>query len=69
MYCENGKWFVSVSVCCFENEEICFASYSAELDCEEDGLPPAGSVSLTQLSLLDEGGCPTPMPPVVTISK
>lgn len=68
MYCENGVWYVSVSVCCFENGGECFYLYSAEFGCEEDGLPPAGPVVLTEISGLNNGGCP-PLPPSVTINK
>lgn len=68
MYCDNGDWFVYVSVCCFENGGSCFYSYEATLPCEDDNLPPAGSVSLTQTSGVDNGGCPS-LPPSVTIIK
>lgn len=69
MYCLNGTWFVSVSVCCFENEGVCTVVYEAQLPCEEDSLPPAGVVTLTQVYFNEiDNGCP-PLPPVVTISK
>lgn len=69
MYCSGGQWIVFVSVCCFENEGTCFASYAATLECEPDGLPPAGPVDLILLSFFEEnGGCPA-LPPVVTIIK
>lgn len=69
MSCNDGQWLVFVSVCCFENGGLCFASYEAVLECESDGLPPAGAVTLTQTQFFEEGGGCPPLPPNVTISK
>lgn len=69
MYCDQGKWLVSVSGSCFENGGTCFFVYQAELECEADNLPPAGAVALVLVAFFEEdNGCPT-LPPVVTIIK
>ena len=69
MYCDGGTWIVSVSVCCFENGGLCFASYEAVLECEADNLPPAGAVALIETGFFEEGGGCPPLPPTVTIIK
>lgn len=69
MYCSDGEWLVFVSVCCFENDGLCFASYEAVLECESDNLPPAGAVGLNETGFFEQdNGCP-PLPPTVTIIK
>jgi hypothetical protein len=67
MYCQDNKWLVSVVICCSDDVEggFCIAQYEAELDSENDCLPPAGDVSLVELFKF--GPCPE-LPPV-TITK
>jgi hypothetical protein len=69
LQCNDGQWLVFVSVCCFENSGLCFASYEAVLECEPDNLPPAGAVDLTETGFFEDGGGCPPLPPTVTIIK
>ena len=64
--CEEGVWKIGVQVACFTENGFCFAQYKADLDCEDDNLPPAGNVDLI-LEFENIANC-FPVP-VVTITK
>lgn len=67
MGCVDGIWNIGVQIFCFNDDGFCFEQYGANLQCENDNLPPAGNVNLFLIESNNNPGCDPP--PVVTIIK